>query len=143
MRFAIISVVVNIVTSFTLSHYLGHLGIAMGTTIAAWLNALQLGVTLGRRGHFASDDRLKARWPRIVISALVMGAVLLGAHRMLGGNYTEGAGFVAALWGLVLLVVLGITSYFLVAHVSGAMKIGELMSMLRRREQAKNDDKAS
>lgn len=143
MRFAIISVVVNVVTSFVLSHFLGHLGIAMGTTLAAWLNALQLGVTLARRGHFAGDQRFASRWPRIVASALLMGGILLAARWALTGNYMENAGFVAALWGLVLLVVLGITSYFLLAHLTGAMRIGELKSMLRRRENARDDNKAS
>ncbi|MFO1121603.1 MAG: murein biosynthesis integral membrane protein MurJ [Hyphomicrobiales bacterium] len=132
MRFAIVAVVVNIIASFGLAQVMGHVGIAMGTTIAAWVNAFQLGFTLNRRKHFALDDRLRRRLPRILLSALVMGAMLLLASHLLAGNYVAGAGFLAALWGLALLVGCGITSYFLLAHVTGAMTLAELKSMLKR-----------
>jgi putative peptidoglycan lipid II flippase len=132
MRYAIVSVAVNIAASFSLSYYFGHVGIAMGTSIAAWINTLLLGVTLTRRGHFTLDERLRKRLPRIVASAFLMGGALLGASRLLAGNYAEGAGFLAALWGLALLVAGGISSYFILAHVTGAMRLGELKSMLKR-----------
>ena len=41
----------------------------------------QLAFTLNRRGHFALDQRLRQRLPRIVLAALAMGALLLaGKH---------------------------------------------------------------
>ena len=132
MRFAITSVAVNIAASLLLSRWFGHVGIAMGTTLAAWTNAAQLGLTLARRGHFNLDDRLRRRLPRMLISGFVMGAILLGGYHLLAGNYAPGAGFLAALWGLVLLVGLGISSYFVLAHVTGAMRLGEVKSMLKR-----------
>ena len=132
MRFAIISVAVNIAASFSLSYHFGHVGIAMGTSIAAWINTLLLGITLTRRGHFTLDERLRKRLPRIVASAFLMGGALLGASHLLAGNYAEGAGFLAALWGLALLVAGGISSYFILAHFTGAMRLGELKSMLKR-----------
>ena len=69
---------------------------------------------------------------RIIASAFLMGGALLGASHLLAGNYAEGAGFLAALWGLALLVAGGISSYFILAHVTGAMRLGELKSMLQR-----------
>ena len=132
MRFAIISVAINIGASLLLSRWFGHAGIAMGTTIAAWTNAAQLGLTLARRGHFNLDDRLRQRLPRMLISGFIMGAILLGGYYLLAGNFAPGRGFLAALWGLVLLVGLGLSSYFGLAHLTGAMRLGELRSMLRR-----------
>ena len=44
MRFAIMSVVVNIAASLALAQVFGHVGIAMGTTIAAWVNAVSAGI---------------------------------------------------------------------------------------------------
>ena len=53
MRFAIMSVVVNIVGSLVLSRWYAHVGIAMATAIAAWVNAvLSRPGPLTRRGHF-------------------------------------------------------------------------------------------
>jgi putative peptidoglycan lipid II flippase len=132
MRFAIISVVVNIVLSIALSRVMGHVGIALATSIAAWVNAMQLGVTLGRRGYFAPDARLRQRLPRILASGLAMGILLLVGAWLLTQNYAAGEGFLAHLWGLVVLVAVGLASYFAFAHVSGAMAMSELRSMLKR-----------
>ncbi|HUR43748.1 MAG TPA: murein biosynthesis integral membrane protein MurJ [Aestuariivirga sp.] len=132
MRFAIISVVVNIAASLILSRWFGQVGIAMATSIAAWVNAALLGITLSRRGFYAMDERLQARLPRIILSGLVMGGLLLMAARVLSGNYADGVGFTAGLWALAILVSGGIASYFLAAHATGAMRFGEVRSMLKR-----------
>jgi putative peptidoglycan lipid II flippase len=132
MRFAIISVVVNVAASIILSFWLGHVGIALATSLAAWVNAGLLGVTLHRQGLFTLDERCRKRLPLIVGSALVMGGLLLGGTWLLRANYAEEAGFLAAAWGLLLLVTGGALSYFVVAHVTGAMRLGEIKSMLKR-----------
>ncbi len=46
MRFAIISVVINIAASLLLSRWYGHVGIAMATSLAAWANAILLAISL-------------------------------------------------------------------------------------------------
>lgn len=132
MRFALVSVAVNIAGSLILSRFLGHVGIALATSLAAWVNAALLGVTLSRRGLFTLDERSRKRLPRIVASGLIMGGLLLGGSWLLAADYAEGAGFRAALAGLVLLVSGGILSYFALAHVTGAMRLGEIKSMLKR-----------
>jgi len=132
MRFAIISVAVNVAGSLVLSRYMGHVGIALATTLAAWVNAVLLGVTLSRRGLFSLDERSRRRLPRILLSAVVMGVLLLGGTWALAANYAERAGLFAAAWGLLLLVTGGILSYFGVAHFTGAMRLGEIKSMLKR-----------
>ena len=138
MRFAIASVVVNVAGSFILSRYFGHVGIAMATSLAAWVNALLLGVTLGRRGYFTADDRLRRRLPRIIVSGLLMGFLLMAGAWLLQGQYAVGKGFVAHLWPLLLLVSGGIAGYFLFAHVTGAMRLDELRSMLKRQSKPAN-----
>ena len=132
MRFAIISVIVNVAVSVGLSQWMGHVGIALATTIAAWVNCILLGVTLSRRGLFKLDERSRSRLPRIVVSALVMGGLLLAGAWLLRDNYSEGRGFIAAAWGLLLLVAGGSLSYFAVAQITGAMRLGEMKSMLKR-----------
>jgi putative peptidoglycan lipid II flippase len=132
MRFALISVAVNVAGSLILSRYMGHVGIALATSLAAWLNTALLAVTLSQRGLFVLDERSRQRLPRILISALLMGALLLAGQWLLRGNYVENAGFLAAAWGLLVLVGGGIISYFSLAHVTGAMRLGEFTSMLKR-----------
>ena len=60
MIFAGISASVNIVGSLSLFFVLGHVGIAIATSLAAWTNAILLGATLLRRKHFEPDANLEA-----------------------------------------------------------------------------------
>ena len=132
MRFAINSVIVNIVASFVLAHYFGHVGIAIATSMAAWTNAAQLYFKLKQLEHFAFDARSKNRLPRIIVSTLVMAATLLGLAYSLENNFGEHVTFIHAAWSLLLLVVAGIASYFAAAQISGAFRISELKAALKR-----------
>ena len=132
MRFAIISVVINIVASLLLSRWYGHVGIAMATSLAAWANAILLAISLTRRGHYQMDGRLKARLPRILVSGLLMGLLLLLGLWLLAENFSASAHFISSLWGLVILVLGGIASYFALAHVSGAMTLAEMRAAAKR-----------
>jgi putative peptidoglycan lipid II flippase len=132
MRFAIISVVINIVASLLLSRWYGHVGIAMATSLAAWANAILLAISLTRRGHYQMDGQLKARLPRILVSGLLMGLLLLLGLWLLAENFGASAHFISSVWGLVILVLGGIASYFALAHVSGAMTLAEMRAALKR-----------
>ena len=132
MRFAIISVVINIVASLLLSRWYGHVGIAMATSLAAWANAILLSISLARRGHYQMDGRLKARLPRILVSGLLMGLLLLLGLWLLAENFTATASFISSLWGLVVLVAGGVASYFALAHASGAMTLAEMRAAVKR-----------
>ena len=132
MRFSIVSVVVNIAASLVLSRFYGYVGIAIGTSLAAWTNAILLYFQLNRLGHFSFDARARKRLPLIILSALFMSGALLAGYWMLRGNFVEGTSFVHALWGLVLLVAIGIGSYFFFAQAVGAFKISEFKAAIRR-----------
>jgi putative peptidoglycan lipid II flippase len=131
MYFAMTSVAVNVIAAFTLSRFIGHIGIAIATATAAWVNATLLGLTLQRRGFYRPDERIRSRLPRILLASLLMGAILMAAFYYLRPLFEGGY----ALWlrALVLLglVALGGISYFLLAHLTGAMKIAEMRAMLR------------
>jgi putative peptidoglycan lipid II flippase len=132
MRYALISVGVNILGSLVLSRVLGHVGIALATSLAAWVNTTLLAITLSRRGLFTLDQRSRQRLPRIIASAVLMGALLLAGAWLLRANYADHAGFLKAAWALALLVSGGILGYFALAHLTGAMRLQELKSMLKR-----------
>ncbi|WP_119388760.1 murein biosynthesis integral membrane protein MurJ [Taklimakanibacter lacteus] len=132
MMFAITSVVINVVSSLILSRFIGHVGIAVSTALAAWVNATLLGVTLARRGHFTADERLRRRLPRIIAASLVMGAMLLGAFYYSAPIFTDSHPLWLRALVLLGLVALGSLGYFLLAHLFGAMKLSEIRKMMRR-----------
>jgi putative peptidoglycan lipid II flippase len=78
VKVAAAAFVVNLAASLALIGPLGHLGIAVASSLSAWLNAATLGVILYRRGHLKPDARLMKRIPRLVLAAAVMGAALYG-----------------------------------------------------------------
>jgi putative peptidoglycan lipid II flippase len=123
--------VVNLVLNLILIWPLQHVGLALATAIAAWLNAGLLVRGLRRRGHLSPDTRLRARLVRTVGVTLLMAVVLWFARDWLAvsGQMDAPGARIAALAGLV---VLGLVVYGVAAHVGGAMRLGELRTLLRR-----------
>jgi putative peptidoglycan lipid II flippase len=76
MWFAMASVAVNIGGSLALFFVIGHVGIAIATTLSGWTNAVLLSTTLMRRGHFQIDAALRKRAPLILLASVLMGAAL-------------------------------------------------------------------
>ena len=132
MMFAITSVVVNVTSSLILSRFIGHIGIALSTALAAWVNATLLGMTLASHGHFTADQRLRNRLPRIIAASLAMGAILLGGFYLSAPVFTDSHPLWFRALVLIGLVALGGIGYFLLAHLFGAMKLGEIRKMIRR-----------
>lgn len=130
LRLAAISIAVNIAASFFLFQFLNYVGIAIGTTLAAWINALQLGATLSRRGGFAPDAQLKRRLPLIALAAAGMGVALRLGAAHLEPHLAAGDGLrIPILTGLVLG---GLVAYFMLCELTGAMRLVDLRRALSR-----------
>ena len=132
MVFAIVSVFVNIFFSFTLSFFMGHVGIAMASTIAAWTNAIQLYIRLNKLGHFEFDRRCRQRIPAMLLSTAIMAAALVDVYLLIFQNFAEGTHTIHAVWGLLLLMAVGIVSYFSASQLTGAFRISELKAAVKR-----------
>ena len=89
MYYAGVAVAVNITASLVLFPFIQHVGIAIATSLAGWINTGLLGFTLYRRGHFRGDQRLKSRLKIYAFSALSMGAVLWASARYLSPLIAE------------------------------------------------------
>src|SRR6516162_9835809 len=76
VKIAIGTMAANLGLTLVLMQFLAHVGIALATTIAGWINALTLLLLLIRRGHFRFDRRARRNLPRVGAAALGMGVVL-------------------------------------------------------------------
>jgi putative peptidoglycan lipid II flippase len=133
MYLALGTVAFNILASLVLVRHFSHVGIALATSLAAWLNALTLIFLSLRLGYYTADARFKSRLVRMLFCVAAMGLVMWALLTfVLPQNYAEGAGFAAALWGLAVLMAAGIVSYFALAQITGAFRISELLRGLRR-----------
>jgi len=134
--FAGVSVVVNIALSLLLFPILKHVGIAIATSVAAWANAVLLGIWLGRRGHFKLPAEDWRRHALIIVASLVMAAVLYGLSIPLAPYLSPRAPLIAQLVALGAVCVFGAGLYFVLVHVTGAQRLDVLMSRLRRKPAA-------
>lgn len=131
LRFAVASVLANIVLSLLLFLPFGHVGIALATALSSWLNTGLLWLSLRRQGFFELDARLRARLPRVLGASLAMGALVYGLALAVDPWLDQGlAPRIAA---LVLVVGAGVFAYAGFALALGALRTAELRNMLSAR----------
>jgi putative peptidoglycan lipid II flippase len=131
-KVAIADVATNVVLSLSLFPWLGFLGIAIATAVAAWVNAGILFFILHRRGHLGLDEQFRRRWPRILGSSLAMGAAVWVLAALLEPLLARG--LTGLLLGVGLIVIAGMALYGALALLSGAAAISDLRRLLRRGE---------
>ncbi len=109
---------------------LGHVGIALASSLSGWLNVAMLAGVLMQRRQWLPDPRLKQRALRMAIATAGMGLVLWAAliwlkpslaHADLMGG--------AALLGIC---ALGGAAYGVLGALLGVIRLSELRAVLRR-----------
>jgi putative peptidoglycan lipid II flippase len=130
IAFAAIAANVLLTTTLGLLTPLAHVGVAMATSAAGWVNALLLIVVLHRRGQFALDARSRRSVPRMLAAALGMGALLVALEAVLAPAFA--AGLALKLGALALLVGAGLITYFALAMAFGATPWSEVKARLLR-----------
>ena len=133
VRYATISMAVNLVLNLALILPLQHVGPPLATAIASTVNVAMLYRTLVARGQFITDARLRRRAPRLALAALAMGVVLWAGQGLLM-PYVHGTWFVRFLT-LAVLVSAGGLVYGLSAILLGAFSRDDLQLLLRRRRK--------
>lgn len=131
VRYATISMLVNLVGNLALILPLQHMGPPLATALASTVNVALLYRMLVKRGHFAADARLRRRAPRLALAALAMGVVLWATQGLL-------TPYIHSTWlvrfgALAVLVSAGMLVYGLATVVSGAFSRDDLSLLLRRR----------
>jgi putative peptidoglycan lipid II flippase len=120
---AMVAIAANVALNiaFLLFTQLQHVGIALASSLAGWLNAGLLAAVLLSRRHWLPDRRLLDRSLRIVLAAAGMGALLwLGARR-------ETSDLTA-----IALCLGGAATYAALGVLLGVIRPRELRAALRR-----------
>ena len=129
-RYALVSMVVNAAVAIGLMPFIGFIAAAIATSLAAWVMVWQLWVGSRDMGREAQlDAQMRARLWRIVLAALVMGAVLHGLSVLLADWLVLSGKRYLALFAIILG---GAGAYFALAQMIGAFSIGEMRMALRR-----------
>ncbi|WP_299819494.1 murein biosynthesis integral membrane protein MurJ [uncultured Roseibium sp.] len=132
MIFAAIGMVVNVGLSIALFPFLQHVGIALATSVAGWVNTGLLIYVLARRGHFAPDFKLLRRLVLVLLASLFMGAILHFAALYLAPYLTDSWLIIRAA-SLALLILLGMVTFALFTQLSGGADLAGMLKALTRR----------
>lgn len=129
--YASISLVVNLILNLVLIQYFAHVGLAVATAIAAWLNVILLYGGLAKRGHYTvNGSTLVSIAKHLVASGIMIGA-LIASGTLYQGYFGEDG--LARIVALLAVVFAGASLYFLVLAVLGGLKLGQIRLMLRRK----------
>lgn len=135
MIFAISAVVFTVVVGSALFFWLsagGHdgvLGLAVATSLSAWLNVALLGGTLIREKAWHASTAFISRISRVVLASAVMAAVLLAASI---GYETLSRLFLAKEIAVLVVCAVGAGLYGVCLLAFRAVSVAELKAVLRR-----------
>ncbi|MBO6504606.1 MAG: murein biosynthesis integral membrane protein MurJ [Kordiimonadaceae bacterium] len=128
--YAAISLVTNLILNLILIRYFAHVGLAIATAIAAWLNVALLYFGLSRRGHFKVELRtIKAMIRHVAASAAMIAALYSTESFYIPYFAEDGLMRILALGGVV---TLGASLYFLILSIIGGLKLSQIRLMLKR-----------
>ncbi len=127
-----ISVATNICLNLIFLFLWGHVGIAIGTAISSWVNALVLSFGLHRAGLLKLDSQARTFVPKLLVSCAVMVGFLLLSMAGLEDILME-EGWKRAVT-LVALIFGGLGIFILSASLTGAVRLSQLWASLKDRK---------
>lgn len=127
---AALAMIVNVVLNLVLMQPFGHVGIALASSVSAWLNIVLLIAVLARRGHYKADARLLSRLCGIAGASIVMAGALWFAAAW-AVPWLAGP-LIAQIVALGVLVTGGLALYLIAARLFGVYSIAEIRATLRR-----------
>ena len=121
---SVVSVVLNILISVSFFNRIGFIIIPIATSISSWINVFFHLYFIKKRNLHNFDKTFIYRFPRIILSVVVMGIVL---YLLLGFfsdkfDYNESWKFIY----LFIIVIISLLSYFLTSNFSGAFKFKDI-----------------
>ncbi len=124
------SVVINLILNLILMQYFAHAGLAMATSISAWLSAAIFAIVLNKRNLYSPRKQLLGKIIRIILAAAVMGLGLV-ALTAISGDFSENS----SLFGmsvLLLLIFCGGFIYFISLFLFNGISREEIVENLKR-----------
>ena len=139
MRFALISVALNIGLGIVLFRLMGVKGIAAATAVASWVNVGQMAWGLSRKGEYNPSGQTWSRLVRILFASLGMGLALAAASHYrelieapLRAIGLHGHALGAKEFALAITCAVGAALYPPLLFLFGGVKPAELKAALRR-----------
>ena len=121
---SLVSVLLNILISILLFQKVGFIIIPIATSISSWFNAILLYFFSTKKNFFTFNDIFIYRFPRILISSLIMGLIFYFLLNLLSEKliYSENLKFVY----LFLSILVTLICYVVVSIFTKAFKLSDI-----------------
>ena len=137
VKIAFIAMAVNVMGAVIMIGPFQHIGIALANSIAIWVNAILLFTRLRRRRGSTGDAKLLRRAPRIFFCAVVMAGLTWGLVRLTSSLMD--AHLLYKVLGLFCIISGASLGYGIMLQMTGAMRIGDILRVLRRKGEGHAD----
>ena len=127
---SMVSVLTNLGLNIVLVQSIGYRGLALGTAIAAGLNAFILLLLLRRRLDGLDTARIATTFTKIALASAIMGIAVVGVENWLLEIW-PGTGLLTQLVRLFTTIVAGVTTLILTSRVLRLHELDEIMKRLR------------
>lgn len=140
VKYSAVVFATNLTFNVILMQWFGHVGIAMATTIAAFVSLGQYIHGLKKRDYWRFSRPLIIKMLKIMAVSAVTGVAAGGLMRWLAG-----IGISMLHPKLILLAELGVVGIFalaiflFLAKISGILNVGEILNMMRRKHGKKSE----
>jgi len=120
VKIASFCVLINFLLNIILMQYYQHVGIALATAIASWINAFLLFIILYKSKKIQVDERLKKLIGKILIISIIFGSCVFYFKNLI--NFTSDY----KLFSLIIFVLIGIFLFFLLCLLFKAIKTSDI-----------------
>lgn len=121
-KIASVCIVVNLVLNLILMGPFQHVGMAMATSTAGWVNVVMMGYVLHRRDWLRVERAVWAELVKILAASAVMVWVLYEMYARMGASFLTLQDIERAA-SLALLIMFGAGSYFLIGFILNAARL--------------------
>lgn len=138
VKYSVVVLAANLIFSLLLMKPFGHTGIAVATSLAAFVSFYQYVRGLKKRGYWSFSRELAVYVGKVTFCSLVMGAVLYGGGLAL--DLLTGGWLKFSLWAKLplfgLLCFFGVVTFCIMTKITGVMDVAALAkSLLKRKER--------
>jgi putative peptidoglycan lipid II flippase len=130
VKIAIISIACNLILNIILMGPFSHVGLAMATSIAAWVNAGLLLIILKKRGWFFLTRQVQITGVKVLVSAAAMGVGLILARDQWLATLPDT--LLLQIVSVLGIIICGMIVFGGVGQLTGAFNLTHVRQALRR-----------
>ena len=136
VKYSIVVFISNLIFSLILMRPFGHLGIAMATSLAAYISLYQYLHGLKKRGFWHISKQLKIKLFKITGCSIIMGIFLYVLEYGFTLCHIDWLSYhfliKSAIFGI--LCILGVASFFIIAKLTKTIDLSEMIKLLKKRK---------